>query len=217
MKPRAPVPLSLGASLLLATNANARHPTLDSRGHKPAHPSRRYRGCPHRLGDCAHAGITRGSPEMMVAVRGVGLLGGLGVSIGACLPWMSLYAGLVSLRGVIGLNGRLLLAAGVLGVALGGVLARGNLRGQRVVFRRLAAGLGIGVIGAAIWLLIGVGQLSHGGGSSAMRVPGAGPGLFVETLGGVLLVLAACVPERSLDRTAGGAHTVETKDGPIGH
>ena len=91
-----------------------------------------------------------------------GVLGGLGVSIGACLPWMSFYAGLVSLRGVIGLNGRLLLAAGVLGVALGVVLARDNPRGSGVVLRRLAAGLGIGVTGAAIWLLIGVWQLSQG-------------------------------------------------------
>ncbi len=141
-----------------------------------------------------------------------GVLGGLGVSIGACLPWMSLYAGLVSLRGVIGLNGRLLLAAGVLGVALGVVLARDNPRGNRVVFRRLAAGLGIGVTGAAIWLLIGVWQLSQGRGTSAMLVPRAGPGLFVVTLGGVLLVLAACVTEHRNGIDGGRPPTAANSD-----
>ena len=151
-------------------------------------------------GSCAEVPRRRSLP------RELGLLGGLGVSIGACLPWMSLYAGLVPLRGVIGLNGRLLLAAGVLGVALGVVLGNGVPRGNRVLFGRLAAALGSGVTGAAIWLLIGVWQLSQGRGTSAMLVPRAGPGLFVVALGGVLLVLAACVPERFLDRTAEGAH-----------
>ncbi len=75
----------------------------------------------------------------------LGLLGGLGVSIGAWLPWMSLYAGLVT--------------------------------------------------GAAIWLFIGVWQVSHGRGASAMLVPRPGPGLFVVALGGLLLALAAFVPE----------------------
>jgi hypothetical protein len=145
-------------------------------------------------------------PRRWSLPRVFGVLGGLGVSIGACLPWMSLYAGLVPLRGLIGLNGRLLLAAGVLGIALGVVLARDNPRDKRVVFRGLAAALGIGVTGAAIWLLIGVWQLSQGRGTSAMLVPRAGPGLFVVTLGGALLVLAACVPERFLDRTAEGVH-----------
>jgi hypothetical protein len=125
----------------------------------------------------------------------LGLLGGIGISIGAWLPWMSLYAGLVSLRGLIGLNGRLLLAAGLLGVALGIILARENSRGYHVAARRLAAALGVGVIGASTWLFVGVWHLSHGRGASAMLIPRAGPGLFVVTLGGVLLVLAAYVPE----------------------
>ncbi len=38
------------------------------------------------------------------------VLGGLGIGIGASLPWMYYFAGLVPLRGVIGLNGRLLMA-----------------------------------------------------------------------------------------------------------
>jgi hypothetical protein len=127
----------------------------------------------------------------------LGLLGGLVISIGAWLPWMSLYAGLVSLRGLIGLNGRLLLAAGVAGIAIGIMLAREDSRSYRVLFRRLAAALGIAVTAAAIWLFIGVWQLSHGRGASAMLIPRPGPGLFVVSLGGVLLVLAAYIPEGS--------------------
>lgn len=124
-----------------------------------------------------------------------GVLGGLAISIGTGLPWMSLYAGLVPLRGLIGLNGRLLLAAGVLGVALGIVLAREASHTHRVLFRRFAAALGIGVTAAGIWLSIGVWEFLHARGANAMLVPRPGPGLFVVIAGGVLLVLAAYVPE----------------------
>src|SRR5262245_11726769 len=41
------------------------------------------------------------------------VVGGALVGFGAFLPWLSLYAGLVPLRGVIGLYGRLFAAGGV--------------------------------------------------------------------------------------------------------
>ncbi len=48
--------------------------------------------------------------ERLVAVAAV--VGGALIATGAFLPWLSLFAGLHPLRGVIGLNGRLLAAGG---------------------------------------------------------------------------------------------------------
>src|SRR5438105_7392043 len=45
--------------------------------------------------------------------------GGAMMATGAFLPWLSLFAGLHPLRGVIGLNGRLLAAAGAVCVVAG--------------------------------------------------------------------------------------------------
>ena len=124
------------------------------------------------------------------------VLAGLAIGIGASLPWMYYFAGLVPLRGVIGLNGRLLLAAGVLCVALGVMLGRGTWLGLHIVRRRVTAVLGIVITCVAVWLLIGVGELARARGESAMLALRPGPGLFVVGLGGLLLALSACIPER---------------------
>jgi hypothetical protein len=109
---------------------------------------------------------------------------------------MYYFGGLVPLRGVIGLNGRLLLAAGVLCIALGVLLGRGTRLGLHILLRRATAALGLGITGVAVWLLIGVWQLERTGGESAMLVLRPGPGLFVVGLGGMLVALTACIPQR---------------------
>jgi hypothetical protein len=124
------------------------------------------------------------------------VLAGLAIGIGASLPWMYYFAGLVPLRGVIGLNGRLLLAAGVLCVAVGVVLGRGTWLGLHMVLRRVAALLGIVITCVAVWLLIGLAELARARGESAMLALQPGPGLFVVGLGGLLLALSACIPKR---------------------
>jgi hypothetical protein len=124
------------------------------------------------------------------------VLAGLAIGIGASMPWMYYFAGLVPLRGVIGLNGRLLLAAGALCLALGVMLGRGTRLGPHRVLRRVTAALGLVITCVAVWLLIGVRDLARAPGESAMLALRPGPGLFVVGLGGVLLALAACIPER---------------------
>lgn len=128
------------------------------------------------------------------------------IGIGASLPWMYYFAGLVPLRGVIGLNGRLLLAAGVLCVALGVVLGRGTRLGPHRLLRRVTAALGVGITCVAVWLLIGVRELARARGESAMLVLRPGPGLFVVGLGGVLLALTACIPERYWNTGVAATH-----------
>jgi hypothetical protein len=132
----------------------------------------------------------RSTPALLI------VLSGLDISIGASLPWMYYFAGLVPLRGIIGWNGRLLLAAGVLCVVLGVVLGRGTWLGLHIVLRRVTAALGIVIACVAVWLLIGVEELAGARGESAMLALRPGPGLFVVGLGGLLLALTACIPVR---------------------
>lgn len=47
------------------------------------------------------------------------IIGGGAVAVGACMPWMSFYAGLHTVNGLSGMNGKVLLVAGVILVALG--------------------------------------------------------------------------------------------------
>jgi hypothetical protein len=124
------------------------------------------------------------------------VLGGLGIGIGACLPWMYYFAGLVPMRGLIGVNGRLLLAAGAVCVALGVMLGRGTRLGSHKVLQCVTAALGVIITCFAVWLLIGVRDLARAGGESAMLALRPGPGLFVVGVGGVLLALTACIPKR---------------------
>src|SRR5438128_11273482 len=58
---------------------------------------------------CARA---RRLPREERYVASAAVAGGALLAIGAFLPWLTLYAGLHPLRGVIGLNGRVLAAGG---------------------------------------------------------------------------------------------------------
>jgi hypothetical protein len=106
---------------------------------------------------------------------------------------MYYFAGLVPLRGLIGLNGRLFLAAGVVSIALAFPRSRAAV-GTRGRWRVLMALIGATVSAGAVWLLIGVWELTHTHGSNAMLAPKAGSGLWVVLFGGVLVAFAAAVP-----------------------
>jgi hypothetical protein len=109
------------------------------------------------------------------------MVGGGLMVIGAFLPWLSLYAGLHPLRGVIGLNGRIV-AAGGLACLIAGVVAW--LR-PRASARRIAVGLGCGVAGFTSWLIVQQFILYRE--LSPMLVPRLGVGLFVALAGSVLV------------------------------
>ena len=135
------------------------------------------------------------------------IVGGGAIAVGAWLPWMSYFAGLYPLRGIIGVNGRLLLGAAVVGVVAGIVLARSRAPRVRRYTRRGVVALGALVMLAAVWLLIGVRELTRVRAANAMFAPKPGGGLVVVLVGGALLALAAAVPDRSdSDRAAATAH-----------
>src|ERR1035437_3426471 len=120
--------------------------------------------------------------------------GGAAIALGSCLPWMYYFAGLIPLRGLIGLNGRLFFAAGAVSMTLGFLRSRAAMetRGRWQVF---AALLGAMVSAGAVWLLIGVWELTRTDGSNAMLAPKAGSGLWVVLCGGVVVAFAAAVPD----------------------
>ena len=122
------------------------------------------------------------SPHVRVAA--VAVTGGALVAVGALLPWLSLYAGLVRDPGTTGLNGRLLLAGGALGSAAGVVY----LWRPRPAFR-----WGIGLLGAALlafaaWLLVQLFVAYRELGGDPFLVGRLGPGLFVTTVGAAALL-----------------------------
>jgi hypothetical protein len=129
-----------------------------------------------------------------VIAPSMAIIGGAAVVLGAYLPWMSYFAGLVPLRGVIGLYGRLLLGAGIIGVMFGCGLVRKSAPTVRTYARRGAGLLGLGVATASAWLLIGVWQLTRVHPSNAMLAPRPGAGLLVILLGGCMLSFASWLP-----------------------
>jgi len=115
------------------------------------------------------------------------IAGGALIVAGSLLPWLTLFAGLHSFRGVVGLNGQLLLAGGVLSILAGLYLL---FRGGRTLVRS-TAGLGVAMLAAAVWLLVQQYGMYHELLSEQpMTVPGIGPGLYVATAGALLVSLS---------------------------
>src|SRR5436190_11554199 len=81
----------------------------------------------------------------LAAVAGGGLM-----AIGSFLPWLTLFAGLHPLRGVIGLNGRVLATGGAVCLVAGVRCWRRPAPG----LERAVAALGWACTGCAIWLTV---------------------------------------------------------------
>jgi hypothetical protein len=112
--------------------------------------------------------------------------GGLIVA-GSLLPWLTLFAGLHSYRGVVGLNGQLLLAGGVLSIIAGLFLL---FRGGRTLIQ-LTGGLGLAILAVTTWLLVQQHGMYHElMAEHPMTVPGIGPGLYVAAAGALLVALS---------------------------
>lgn len=102
---------------------------------------------------------------------------------GALLPWLTLYAGLYQYNGLVGLYGRLVIAAGALAV-LGGIIA------ARVRWRWIRLGgtaLGLMLLAFCVWLYAGLQEVVTRP-DSVMLVPRPGPGLFVVFAASALMI-----------------------------
>src|SRR5881409_1624265 len=128
--------------------------------------------------------------ERLVASAAV--VGGALIATGAFLPWLSLFAGLHPLRGVIGLNGRLLAAAGAV------CLVAGVRYWQRPAPRlqRAVALLGWVLTAFAICLTLQLFNSYRELRANPMLVPRLGPGLFLALLGSLLAEATALPSSR---------------------
>jgi len=117
--------------------------------------------------------------------------GGVIVAVGAVLPWMSLFAGLQTYRGIAGLYGRLAFAGGALSV-IGGVvmLTRPDRR-----LRLAIGGLGVALTLFALWVLLGLRATTQHLDQHPFLLPRPEPGLFV-VIAGALVVAALLLPSR---------------------
>jgi peptidoglycan/LPS O-acetylase OafA/YrhL len=100
------------------------------------------------------------------------LAGGALVMLGACLPWLTLYAGLQKVSGLVGAHGQILFAGGMLAVLWSAGIRRTDQRGMRWV--TMLMGL--------ILLVFNV-----------MLMTGPSPGLVVSSLGIALLILGPII------------------------
>jgi hypothetical protein len=131
------------------------------------------------------------SPQRRVAASV--MAGGLLVMLGAWLPWLTMFAGLQRYAGVIGFNGRLLFASGV--IAFVGGLYSWWRSGSELVWGGVTI-LGLAITGFAGWLLLGLYQMVQHG-LDAMLIARPGPGLFVVLLGALLITAAPLSLRRS--------------------
>ena len=129
--------------------------------------------------------------ERLVASAAVA--SGMLIALGAFLPWLSLFAGLHPMRGVIGLNGRLLAAGGAL------CLVAGVRYWQRPArrLRHAVAVLAWGLAGFTLWLTIQLFVTYRDLRANGMLVPRLGPGLFLALVGSLVAgVTGALCSER---------------------
>lgn len=115
--------------------------------------------------------------------------GGVIVAVGAVLPWMSLFAGLESFRGIAGLYGRLAFAGGALAVIGGVVMLAWPDRRLRLAI----GGLGVALTLFAAWVLLGLRATTRHLDRHPFLLPRPEPGLFV-VIAGALVVAALLLP-----------------------
>lgn len=115
----------------------------------------------------------------------IGIAGGTLVIVGSWLPWFTLYAGLHPLRGVTGLNGKLLAAGGLITA----LVSLTMLMQPRRALHWLLCSLGLCLTLFTAWILAGVPATYRAMLENPLLVAQLGPGLWV-VLGGTLLIAA---------------------------
>ena len=127
----------------------------------------------------------------------VALLGSGLVAVGTVLPWFSFFAGLHPVRGVDGMNGRLLLATGIILMLASGVaLVRSKPGLQRGI-----GWAGLLLSGVLAVLMSRIFEAHEQLSANPMMVARLGPGLFVSVAGAVLVAATLLLPARRRDQT----------------
>jgi hypothetical protein len=128
------------------------------------------------------------------------IAGGALLAIGAFLPWLTLFAGLHPLPGVIGLNGRVFAAGGAVCLVAG---VRAWLRPAPVI-RWVVALLSGALAGFGVWLIVQLLITYRHLRANPMLVPRLGPGLFIAVAGALV---AGAMAARGLRRRSDASAT----------
>ena len=120
------------------------------------------------------------------------VIGGAMIAGGALLPWFSFFAGLHPVAGVAGLNGRLLLAGGLLVMLAGGAFL---LRGGRWTHRAIGWA-GVLLAGTSGVLLVRLFRAHEQLSANPMMFAQLGPGLFVSAAGALVVAATLLVGRR---------------------
>lgn len=139
-----------------------------------------------------HTGIAPPRLTPLAALAGSAL-----VAAGTLLPWFTFFAGLHPVRGVAGLNGRVLLGVGVvLALASAAALVR-----RSPALQRLTGWAGVLLSGVLGLLLVRMFEAQHQLSANPMMVARLGPGLFVSAGGAALIAATLLLPNRRASTT----------------
>jgi hypothetical protein len=133
----------------------------------------------------------RASVRQRTLVAAIAALGGAAVVTGAALPWLTVFNGLKSYSGTLGLNGRLLAAGGVVAIVL--ALWYG-VRGRNAARYALATvGFALALFSAYLVAQLLVAYRSLEG----MFLPALGPGVFLAAAGALLIMATLLIDPRA--------------------
>ncbi|HEY7066530.1 MAG TPA: hypothetical protein VII06_33970 [Chloroflexota bacterium] len=131
----------------------------------------------------------RADPRL--ALVAVAACGGGGLLIGgALLPWLTLFAGVQTYSGLMGLNGRVLVVGGVLS-CLGGIGS--SWRGGRG-WQWVLGLLGFALLAYTSWLLLALLASYRALAADPLLLAAPGPGIFVALLGALAVFLTLFLP-----------------------
>ncbi|HUQ84771.1 MAG TPA: hypothetical protein VM077_00460 [Candidatus Limnocylindrales bacterium] len=126
--------------------------------------------------------LSKINPQQLTGL--ITFFAGVLIVIGAVLPWFSLYAGLQPFPGVVGLNGRIMLGAGIFASVMGIICFFKGIK--KIQYLINLSGIVLTLFSA--WLIIGLFETYQKLLTQPLIVPKIGPGLFVSTVGALLLI-----------------------------
>jgi hypothetical protein len=146
-----------------------------------------------------------GAAGARLPVGAAAIAGGALVVAGALSSWLSVYAGLKIYRGIDGLNGRILLAGGILSTLCGLLY----LLRPAVRLRWTIGLLGACLFGFCCWILVQLFALYREIGGNPFVVGRLGAGLFICSIGAAIVLATLLLPTQDTASAAIRARPID--------